>query len=459
MLRLIGSLFLTCCFVSVAAQSIKPFTPGDRVAFLGNSITEAGHYHSFVWLFYMTRFPKDRIDIFNLGIGGNNVADMERRFYSDVISKEPNYLLLTFGMNDSGYEGYEGAGPELFARKQYEKTKTAFIKIEKNIKASTSLKEVALLGSTPYDEKAFNSGVKSLTGKNKTMQEMVGLQRDAARQNKWGFLDFNLPVSQINKREQLRDSTFSLSGGDRIHPDKDGHMVMAYLFLKAQGFAGNKVAEVIIDRKLKKLQKAENCEISNLQVSANNIHFDYLSKSLPYPIDTIPRWGTVKTAKDALGLVPFTKEMNQERLCVKNLKGNYELKIDGQRIGVFSALALDTGVNLAEYSWTPQYQQALQVLYLNEERYEIERRLRQYASMEYVYLEGKGLLFADNRKAIEQINEDLPGHYLLKYIYPNYTRAMFSNIRETWQQMMELLIRRIYEINKPVNHRVEINKI
>ncbi|MGO3653801.1 MAG: hypothetical protein ACTJFN_05470, partial [Sphingobacterium sp.] len=41
----------------LGAQQISPFGDGDRVVFLGNSITDGGHYHSFIWLYYLTRFP------------------------------------------------------------------------------------------------------------------------------------------------------------------------------------------------------------------------------------------------------------------------------------------------------------------------------------------------------------------------------------------------------------------
>ena len=68
-----------CLFLSslagVYAQSIAPFQKGDRIAFVGNSITCGGHYHSYIWLYYMTRFPDQRIDIFNEGVGGD-VAEM-----------------------------------------------------------------------------------------------------------------------------------------------------------------------------------------------------------------------------------------------------------------------------------------------------------------------------------------------------------------------------------------------
>ena len=42
-------LFLVCtCCNSLCAQSaIPPFKKGERVVFVGNSITHGGHYHSF----------------------------------------------------------------------------------------------------------------------------------------------------------------------------------------------------------------------------------------------------------------------------------------------------------------------------------------------------------------------------------------------------------------------------
>lgn len=57
---------------SFAQAPVEPFKNGDRAVFLGNSITDGGHYHSYIWLYYMTRFPyMDNLRIFNAGISGN----------------------------------------------------------------------------------------------------------------------------------------------------------------------------------------------------------------------------------------------------------------------------------------------------------------------------------------------------------------------------------------------------
>ncbi len=59
---------------------------------------------------------------------------------------------------------------------------------------------------------------------------------------------------------------------------------------------------------------------------------------------------------------------------VKGLKGNYRLQIDGEEIGIWTGADFANGINLATLNNTPQYQQALRVMFLNEERWEIERR-------------------------------------------------------------------------------------
>ena len=68
-------------------------------------------------------------------------------------------------------------------------------------------------------------------------------------------------------------------------------MVMAYLFLKAQGLAGNEVADVTIDANDSKAINHKNCKISKLKKEEGSLSFDYLAKALPYPLDSIPRHG------------------------------------------------------------------------------------------------------------------------------------------------------------------------
>ena len=86
-------------YTTAFAQTVKPFKEGDRAVFLGNSITDGGRYHSFIWLYYMTRFPNMPIRVFNGGIGGDTAYDMNKRLDGDIFSKNPTVLMVIMRKN------------------------------------------------------------------------------------------------------------------------------------------------------------------------------------------------------------------------------------------------------------------------------------------------------------------------------------------------------------------------
>ena len=458
-------LFLVCLFYiscnGLQAQSaIPPFRKGERVVFTGNSITHGGHYHSFIWLYYMTRFPDKPIIIMNAGIGGESVWDIKDRLDYDVFDRKPTYVALTFGMNDTGYDIYMKDDAKELSEQQIIESLKSFREIEERLQAKNKITKV-LIGGSPYDETSkFNKFI--LHQKNDAILKIVDAQCTSARKNGWGFVDFNRPTCEISLEEQKKDSTFTFCRIDRIHPDNDGQMVMAYLFLKAQGLDGNKVSEFLIDAQSSNVVTHKNCKISKLKKEKNELTFDYLAYALPYPLDSIPRhgWGNQRSQRDAMQLVPFMEEFNQEHFQVINLqKGTYRLTIDNQFIDEISSEQLEDGVNLANYPITPQYQQAIKIMYLNEERFEIEKRFREYLWTEYSFLKKEGLLFADNQKAINKLQEYLPKDLFLRASYGWYIKAMHPEIRKVWSNYMNSIVETIYEINKPVVHRVRLTRV
>ncbi|GGC30149.1 hypothetical protein GCM10011386_22690 [Parapedobacter defluvii] len=454
----IGLLFLSLVAFSALGQSLSPFSDGDRVAFLGNSITDGGRYHSFIWLYYMTRFPDRAVTIYNGGIGGDRVVEMEKRLDADVLARKPTKLFLIFGMNDSGYSEYLTEDPGVFGEKIVAESDRNYQQMERRLQALPDV-EVSLLGSTPYDETSVRE-TEPFVGKHSAMQKIVDYQRQSARDNGWGFFDFNEPMTDLNRKFQRIDPAFSLSGFDRIHPDNDGHMVMAYLFLKAQGLANQPVAQVEIDARKARASAQQNCSISNITRDAHQLTFAYLANSLPYPIDTIPLNGEYNARQsDALRIVPFMKEMNNEALKVKGLdEGIYEVLIDSVRIGSWTRKELEEGINLAEIPWTPQYQQALAIMHLNERRWRIERELRDYTWIQYYFFEKRGLLYADDKVAMEALNAAIPHDKWLTGRRNQYALLMHREVREAYQDQVDILISKIYEINKPKTHLICVRR-
>ncbi|MDR0348816.1 MAG: SGNH/GDSL hydrolase family protein [Tannerella sp.] len=449
-------LFIIFCILSnlcvLNAQSIPAFTKGDRVAFVGNSITCGGHYHSYIWLYYMTRFPDQRIDIFNEGVGGD-VAIMMYRRLDKVFEHKPTVVALSFGMNDTGYMDYTDPANEAAGRNNVTTACNDYLLIETAYKQYPDIRKI-LIGSSPYDETSrFNQT--PFPGKNKLMEEISDYMRERAEINKWEFVDFNRGMTAINRREQQADSTFTLCGNDRVHPSDDGHLVMAYLFLKAQGFTNKPVADMRIDASGKTITHAENCRISNLSVSSHKIHFTYQADALPYPVDHSRH----ENEKDALKVIPFMDEMNYEGLSVTGLSdGYYVLKIEDTKITRLTAGELKRGINLASYENTPQNKQAQKIREMNEIRWFMERRMREYYWMEYNLMRKTGMLWAGNEAAVDTLRKYRETDPFVRMNTDHWLHFMHKGIREDCVKEQQDLVERIYQSNKPKALTIELIK-
>jgi len=458
MIRKIATAACVLSFSFCHAQ-MAVFKKGDRVVFTGNSITDGGHYHSYIWLYYMTRFPNERIDVFNAGIGGDVAGQMYQRLDDDVFSHKPTVITLTFGMNDVGYYDFLKPKPQAdsIAQERIKTCYNSYKQIEARFKTMPGVKKILII-SSPYDETVKKPN-NYFPGKAAAMLKVADFQQASATQNGWGFVDFNRPMTAINEVQQQKDSTYTLCGGDRIHPGNDGHMVMAYTFLKAQGLANKDVADIVVDASAKTVGQQTNCTITNIKGTANNISFTYLANALPYPVDTIPRgWNETRKQSEALKLVDFTNEFNREMLTVKGLSSDkmYKLTVDSTIIGSYTGSQLQQGINLALCTTTPQYKQALRVMYLNEERWEIERRLRQYYWLQFSFFREKGLLHADTDAALDTLDNNMKKNIFLSGNRDTYLKARFPEVRQAWRDEMGLLVDRIYTLNKPVKHVISI---
>lgn len=453
--KLIGLLFVISGSVLVQAQSLSPFKNGDKIAFIGNSITEAGFYGSNIWLYYMTRFPEQRITILNTGIGGDVVGQMNDRFEHDVLSKKPNIVVLTFGMNDSGYFEFNQPDSDETARKRIESSLKNFGILQEKLQAQPEIKPV-IMSSSPYDETMQNKN-NYYKGKSKVMEKIVAFQQEVAKSRNWTFVDLFHPMTAINLMWQKTKADFTITGPDRIHPGRGGHLVMAALFLESQGLADRPIATVDLDAKSGAVL-VQNAKVDVKEKAKTGMRFNYLAQALPFPIDSVSGvWENPQTQADALAVYPFIQKFNQETLRVKNLnKGNYDLLIDGRRIKTFSADTLSKGINMALLSNTPQYQQAVAIMYLNDLRLDVEKKLREYYWLHFNFFKKENMLFEDSQAAFEKVTEKAKSDWFVKSKMATYQTARFPEVRKMWEECIDQLTNRIYEINKPKPHLIEI---
>ena len=101
---------------------LLPLRTGDRVLFLGDSITDAGGisrewsaepFDGPGWLSRISRTAADHPDLqlrlVNRGIGGSRVPDLLARLQADVLDADPTVVVLYIGINDV-WHTMSGAG-------------------------------------------------------------------------------------------------------------------------------------------------------------------------------------------------------------------------------------------------------------------------------------------------------------------------------------------------------------
>jgi lysophospholipase L1-like esterase len=436
----------------VFAETPK-FQAGDRVGFVGDSITHDGGYQTQVMLFYATRFPERRFEAWNCGISGDSAGGAVKRYAWDIASHQPTVATIMLGMNDVGrylYEdGKSGAAVEKLRREAIAANLANLDQLAGRLTRDGA--RVVFITPSLFDETGNQKTAKS-PGVNGALKACAEGDRQLAAKYHAGLVDFNGPMEEINRREQAKDPNFTLIGGDRIHPGAVGHLVMAYLFLKAQGMSPT-VAAMEIDAAKGVVLKQDNCTISKLSAKDGTVIFDCLEKALPFPVDA--------ASETALALIPFMDDLNQETLKVSGLPaGDYGVLIDGRLLTTATATVLNAGINLADIPETPQYRQAREVQNILNERAGLEQTLRNFAQVEH-------WLFSDLKTRTPELERKMVADKLAelhrtKGQYNDY----FISVLETYQksvaqrtavehQMAERLDQ-AYAANQPKPHRYEI---
>lgn len=115
-----------------AVKPIPVFSPGARILFQGDSITDGnrgrssdpnhilGHGYAFlIAAKYGAAFPERNLEFMNRGISGHTTADLKKRWQTDTIDLKPDVLSILIGANDSSQhvpiEQYEANYDQLLA--------------------------------------------------------------------------------------------------------------------------------------------------------------------------------------------------------------------------------------------------------------------------------------------------------------------------------------------------------
>ncbi len=165
-------------------------------------------------------YPALGVRVVNMGVGGNTVRDLEKRWQGDVLDLEPDWVSVMIGTNDvwrqfdSPSRTETHVGPD-----EYAETLDTLV-----TRTLPEVKHMVLM--TPfYLEPSRADAMRA------RMDEYGGIVKEIAARHGTLLVDTQAAFDEV--LQHLYPATLSW---DRVHPSQTGHMIIARAFLQALEF-------------------------------------------------------------------------------------------------------------------------------------------------------------------------------------------------------------------------------
>lgn len=208
-----------------------------RIIFLGDSITYAGGYIDDIEAYYMTRFPEQHFEFINVGLSSETVSglteaseknprpDLHERLGRVLEKTKPDLVFVCYGMNDGIYNPPDEARLKAF--------EDGMKSVHRQI-AAAGVKNIIHVTPPVFDP----AGAKARISTNGSFgfshpyqgyDEILGQFADwlvAQRAAGWQVADLHSGMKRWLADQRKHDPDFNYTR-DGVHPDANGHWVMA----------------------------------------------------------------------------------------------------------------------------------------------------------------------------------------------------------------------------------------
>ncbi len=328
----IGAVVLTCTFCRAADPGLAE---GDYVAVVGDSITEQKMYSVLIEDYLIMCKPKGDIHVTQFGWSGETASGFSGRMEYDMLRFHCNVATINFGMNDGGYSPMD----EGKAKRYHDSQKSVVDQMKKG-----GVKFIVLGTPGCVDVQTFrNHSREAAEMYNKTLAAERDIDKELAATENVTYTDVFTPMHDVmEKAEAKYGANYHVAGGDGVHPDWNGHLVMAYAYLKGLGCDGN-VGTITFDAAADKATGTDGHKILSVANGAIEI------ESSRYPF-CFPNNGPINAPSNMRGVLeffPFNEDLNRFRLVVSNAAGKSVKVTWGNASKTFSADDAGKGINLA----------------------------------------------------------------------------------------------------------------
>lgn len=315
--------FATAGQINGSKNGIGPLLKsGDRMVFLGDSITEQRIYTRYVMNYFTLHYPDAKIWYRNAGWGGDTAPGGLSRLKRDVLSLKPTVVSICFGMNDGRYKAYD------------QEDFDTYINGMKGLISELKESGVKVVLLTPGCVDPDRNP--ELKGYNDTLGDFAKGIIQLAQDEKLPVFNTRTAMLGVQNKAKKDNSEFTMIP-DGVHPSSAGHSVMACGLLTDLAATEAPSSLAINGRSF----TSGRCKIENMKLNEDSISFTRTDDSLPVCLDSDVEYVSK--------YYPAISKMNEYKLKVTGLKeGNWKLVVDGMEVGTFTAAQLKE-IDLSAY--------------------------------------------------------------------------------------------------------------
>jgi lysophospholipase L1-like esterase len=266
------------------------------------------------------------------GWSGETAWGFKNRQDNDCYRYHPTVATTCFGMNDGGYSPMDPG-----KAKNYREAQMGIVKGMKK----AGIRFIVMGSPGCVDSVTFRNDPNAAMMYNKTLGQERDIVKQLAGEEGVAFADVYSPMIEVMEKAKAKyGPKYHLAGGDGVHPARNGHLVMAYAFLKGLGCNGE-IGTITVD-----LGSGQSTATDGHKVlSSGNGSVEIESSRYPFcfaggnPNDP-------NSQRAILEFLPFNNDLNRFMLVIKGAPGKMKITW-GKESREFDAAQLAQGINLA----------------------------------------------------------------------------------------------------------------
>lgn len=319
----------------IAAETPASLPKDGRLAIAGDSITEQKLYSKFIETYLLTAGGRPDIRVFQFGSGGETAGGFDGRLKNDLAAFKPDVVTLCYGMNDGTYKPYDEA-----IGKRYEDSMRSILTKLKGDKIHVVVGTPGAV-DTKFFSKPFPNNLNAAESYNQSLFKLGQIGKRLAGDFQNSFADVHSPmIDSMAKAKAVYGADYDVCGRDGVHPGPNGHLAMAYAFLKGLGCDGA-VGEINLDA-----SGRATASKGHKVITSGGGRAEIESERYPFCFDTDPK--SSASTRSILPYLPFNKDLNRFTLKVLNLVSAKAKVTWGSETREFTKAQLESGINLAE---------------------------------------------------------------------------------------------------------------